>query len=133
MFKIAQDLVFKTRLPIVLQEFNFPCQVFPDKLLWKYNKILAKQKPCCSANRVEEGTGWQNVRVSEQQIQCLKSDIRMVLCRNQITALKEYQNGSIWLRKLHITPWLFKEEKIPSYLHLKKKVDSKEGEGYTFN
>lgn len=56
-----------------------------------------------------------------------------MLRRNQITALKEYENDSIWLWKLRITPWLFKEEKIPLYLHSQKKVDSKEGEGYVLN
>lgn len=45
MFKIAEDLVFKTKLPIVLEEFNFLCQVFPDKLLQKYEKMLRKKPP----------------------------------------------------------------------------------------
>lgn len=61
MFKIAQYLVFKTRLPIVLQEFNFPCQLLPDKLLQKYNKMLQKynkiltqKSPWGLGNRMEE-------------------------------------------------------------------------------
>ena len=77
MFKNAKDLEFKTKLLIVLQGFSFPCQVFPDKLLWKYKKIFSKKNPSHIGDRVEEGhkfweeevdknskgTGWQNVRV----------------------------------------------------------------------
>lgn len=34
-FKIVQEFVLKTNLPIVMQAFIFPCQVFPDKTLQK--------------------------------------------------------------------------------------------------